>query len=98
VSLGGGAVLRDKNVKFMKRRGIVVFIDTPFEVIFERVKRNDRRPLASKLDYEGLYELYEKRRDIYLSAADVILCPKDNICDTYEEFIRVLKERDAIEE
>ncbi len=98
VSLGGGAVLREKNVKLMKRRGIVVLIDTPFEVIYERVKRNDRRPLAAKLDYDGLYELYEKRRDIYLSAADVILYPKDNIDDTYEEFVRLLKENKAAEQ
>ena len=98
VSLGGGAVLREKNVKFMKRRGLIVFIDTPFDVIFERVKRNDRRPLAASLDYNGLYELYEKRKDLYLSAADVILCPKDTVRDTYEEFIRLLKGKNAIEE
>ena len=97
VSLGGGAVLREKNVKLMKRRGIVVLIDTPFDVIYERVKRNDRRPLAKSLDYDGLYELYEKRRDAYLSAADVILTPKDNIEETYDEFIRILEENRAIE-
>ena len=45
ISCGGGVALRDENVAEMKKNGKVVLLTASPEVILERVKDNDDRPL-----------------------------------------------------
>ena len=42
---GGGIVLRPKNVDFLKRLGIIVWLDGNEETLFERASRARTRPL-----------------------------------------------------
>ena len=74
VSCGGGAVLREKNVEFMKNNGMVVLLTAEPETILERVKNDNNRPLL-KDNYSVKYirELLEKRSSPYKKAADVII-------------------------
>ncbi|MCL1789391.1 MAG: shikimate kinase [Oscillospiraceae bacterium] len=69
ISLGGGAVLRSKNVTFIKQRGILVFIDTDFETCYLRIKGDPDRPLAYEKSRNELEELYQARKKIYLENA-----------------------------
>lgn len=62
VSLGGGAVLDEKNRTFLQQ-GLWVFIDPPFEILKERIMRRTHRPLAKSV--EQLEELYKARRPFY---------------------------------
>ena len=98
VSLGGGSVLKDKNVKYMKRSGLIVFLDTPFEVVYERVRRNNRRPIARRLDKEGLRELFEERRKRYQKVADIIIASEYNVRDTYNKLMSELRYAGLAEE
>lgn len=97
VSLGGGAVMREKNLFFMKRTGLVVFINTPFEVIYERVKRNNRRPIVNRSTKEELEELYKARKPVYSAAADIVLNPNGEVEESFEELIEKLEGQKAIE-
>ena len=97
VSLGGGAAAKEKNVALMKRMGIVVFINTPFDVIYERVTRNNRRPIVNNSTKEELFELYKKREPIYLSAADIVLNPTGSVEESFNELIEELIKLKAIE-
>ena len=74
VSCGGGAVLREKNVEFMKNNGMVILLTAEPETILERVKNDNNRPLL-KGNYSVKYirELLEKRSSHYKKAADVII-------------------------
>ena len=45
ISCGGGVALRDENVAEMKKNGKVVLLTASPEVILERVKDSDDRPL-----------------------------------------------------
>ena len=74
VSCGGGAVLREKNVEFMKKNGMIVLLKAEPETILERVKNDNNRPLL-KDNYSVKYirELLEKRSSHYKKAADVII-------------------------
>lgn len=70
VALGGGAVLRRENVALIKKRGILVFIDTDFSVCRERIKDDNNRPLAYEKTIDELEKLYNERKRIYLDNAD----------------------------
>ncbi|MBR6359862.1 MAG: shikimate dehydrogenase [Lachnospiraceae bacterium] len=85
ISTGGGAVLREENVRALKRNGIVFFLDRSLE----RLKTTDSRPLSS--DREKLNELYKNRYDIYTASADAIIdgdLGKTDIVDIITAMIR----------
>ena len=67
ISTGGGAVLREENLRSLKRNGRLYFIDADFK----RLRATDNRPLSDTED--KLRRLYEERLDIYRSTADVIV-------------------------
>lgn len=67
ISTGGGAVLREENVRALKRNGKIYFINASPE----RLCPTDDRPLSDTA--EKLKKLYEERLDIYKSTADVVV-------------------------
>lgn len=71
ISTGGGAILREENVKCLKRNGKLFFIDADIK----RLKATDDRPLSDT--YEKLAKLYNERIDIYKSSADVVVPDMD---------------------
>ena len=75
ISTGGGAVLRDENVRCLKNNGRLFFIDAPLS----RLRATSDRPLSDT--DEKLAKLYAERIDIYKSAMDVLVpfmeTPKD---------------------
>lgn len=74
VSCGGGAALREQNVKEMKKNGKVVLLTASPEVILERVKDNDDRPLLrGNKNIEFISKMMEERRPKYEAAADIVV-------------------------
>ncbi len=71
IATGGGAVLRDINVKRLKRNGRIVFLDRPLS---ELVPTSDR-PLASSR--EAIEKKYNERYGRYLSVSDIRIEVKD---------------------
>ena len=67
IATGGGAVLREENVRHLKRNGKLFFLDAPLE----RLRATDDRPLADTED--KLAKLYTERRDVYRATADVVV-------------------------
>ncbi len=66
ISLGGGAFSIQENFDLAFQNGITLWLDTPYEVIEQRVARESHRPLA--IDLERMRRLYESRRDDYARA------------------------------
>jgi shikimate kinase len=65
-------------VKNLKKIGIVVFLDSPFEEIIKRIKTHPnaerklkKRPLLK--DLKKAKELYRQRRPEYLKLADIVV-------------------------
>jgi shikimate kinase len=77
VALGGGAWIEDVNRELIKRhRGISVWLDTSFEVCWERiVASGDDRPLGRTIAQAR--ELFEQREPIY-QLAQIRLQPLPN--------------------
>ncbi len=74
VATGGGCMVDPRNAEAAKAGGgTVIFIDTPFESCYERIKGDKRRPLAASSTREELLARFEARRPAYLAAADHIV-------------------------
>lgn len=74
ISTGGGFY----NVENLKKIGIVVFLDSPFEAILKRIKEHPnsekklkKRPLLN--DLKSAKKLYNARRPEYLKLADIVI-------------------------
>ena len=67
ISTGGGAVLREKNVRALQRNGRIFFIDAELS----RLRATDDRPLSNTED--KLARLYNERINIYRYTADVVV-------------------------
>jgi shikimate kinase len=69
---GGGIVLRNKNVKLLKRFGTIVWLDADAEILFERASRNTNRPLLETENPRHTFaQLLKARRPVYAKIADV---------------------------
>ena len=72
VATGGGIVTRPENVPLLRDLGCVVWLTADEDVLFERVSRNDRRPLLQTADPRAtLHTLLERRRPFYEACAHV---------------------------
>lgn len=75
LSLGGGAVTFERNVRVLKDNSyMIVFIDTDIDVIKHRLVDDTTRPLLRHNDIDALYS---KRLPIYKNASDIIVSCKD---------------------
>ena len=67
IATGGGAILRDDNVRRLRRNGRLIFLDRPPE----QLPVTDDRPLSR--DRQALMQRYAERIDRYRAVADVIV-------------------------
>ena len=67
ISTGGGAVLKEENVRALKRNGKLYFLNADLS----RLQATDSRPLSDT--QEKLARLYTERMGIYTGTADVVV-------------------------
>lgn len=67
IATGGGAVLREENVKELRSNGTLLFLDAPLETLMP----TGDRPLTATFD--DLKKRYEERYDIYCASADAVI-------------------------
>lgn len=73
ISCGGGTPVFHDNLAFMKANGCTVYIQASIGCIAERLKHTDAtRPLLDRQLEERLAELYEKRKNIYVLAHQIV--------------------------
>ena len=65
ISTGGGAILRDENIRALKRNGRIYFLDRPIE----KLVPTPDRPLSQ--DNEAIRRRYDERYERYASTCDV---------------------------
>lgn len=75
VSTGGGALAFDRNAQALKQNGGKIFLlDVPVELIEERLRDDDTRPLLNVPNRgEVLRTLYNKRLPLYRTCADFVI-------------------------
>lgn len=85
ISTGGGAVLRQENVRCLKRNGKIYFLDANLS----RLQATDSRPLSNTK--EKLKRLYDERIDLYRKTADVTV-PELPMPQKEAEYIKTKRE------
>ena len=66
VALGGGTFTNDHNIKLASDNGVTIWLDTPIEVIEQRIATETHRPLAH--DREQFRALFVARQTAYCRA------------------------------
>ena len=83
LSCGGGTVIKRENVDIIKENGVLVLLSAKPETIYERVKNSTDRPILNgNMNIEFITELMNKRKDVYLSVADLIIETDGKIIST----------------
>jgi shikimate kinase len=99
IATGGGAVLRYKNIKNLKRNGVVFFLEVGPESAYQRISKDPktatRRPrLTDKDPFTEIKEQVGFRKPYYLSAADVVIQTDGRaLDDVVKEILTHLKDR-----
>jgi shikimate kinase len=70
IATGGGIVTRPEHIAILREIGFVVWLRANEEIIFERVSRNNRRPLLQTENPRGtIARLLAERSPLYAAAA-----------------------------
>ncbi len=85
IATGGGAVLREENVSYLKGNGDILFLDAPLEAL---ISTKDR-PLTS--NPEDMKKRYEERYGIYTSCADLAVEVSRDLTENTEKILKVLQ-------
>ena len=91
VVTGGGIVEREENRLYMQESGTVVWIDTPFDLIWERIAADPNRPLVT--EREQVRRLFERRYSLYARVATVRLEGTASIEELTRAIETVLEEK-----
>ncbi len=88
ISLGGGCVLRDENVKNLKASSKIYYLRTKAETIIKRLKGDSSRPLLAGGLEEKVNSILSARAKIYESVADEIVDTDGRTPEEIAEIIR----------
>ena len=71
MATGGGVAKSKDNVEQLKKNGLIIYLESSAEKIFDNLKNNNTRPLLQNGDKLGkIKQLLESRRGVYEFAAD----------------------------
>ncbi len=73
IATGGGCLLKEENVKLLKRSGKIIYLRAKPETLIARLKGDTTRPLLAGGVEERINKLYEDRALVYEDAADIII-------------------------
>jgi|YNPMSStandDraft_2_1061718.scaffolds.fasta_scaffold00317_5 shikimate kinase len=100
ISLGGGTLSKEENLKIIKDNGLLIYLKLPPEILFERLKYKTDRPLikefVEKQDIEGLKKqilhLLAQREKFYNQSDLIIDAAKFNKVGFLVDHIKFLIE------
>ena len=95
LSTGGGAFMSERNREMISKFGVSVWLDADLNLLWNRVKHKDTRPLLRTPNpKQTLTEIYEARVPLYeLADLSVKAMPEYAISDMSNAVIEVLKSR-----
>ena len=98
LSTGGGAYLAEVNRRAIGEAGVAVLLDAPLDLLWERVRHKDTRPLLRTANPRAtLEEIYAQRAPVYgLAELHVTVDPGWSIAETTDQVIAVLRTRPDI--
>jgi shikimate kinase len=83
ISCGGGLPCYNDVILKLKTRGKVVFLDTPIDTIFQRLRNNCDRPLIKNKSKEEIMALNQARGIYYKMADERMIIEKNEFNKLY---------------
>ncbi len=100
ISTGGGVYLNPVNRRIISKKGVALWLRADLELLWNRVKHKDTRPLLLTADpFATLAELYELRNPVYgLAELHVDTLGEYAVQDTVDQVIgKLLSRPDVLE-
>lgn len=98
LALGGGSLQNQNITDLVKNNGILIFIDTPLNILIKRLNKNKKRPMINELNQHELQlkveRLLEERMPYYSQAHLTIKSEEMNVEETSDKIIEKLIEYD----
>ena len=91
ISTGGGILTKRENGAICNRLGVLVFLDLPFEVCYQRIKGDTNRPLVMQNTKEQLEDLFNRRRTVYLAESGLVLDADGSVQEVVARLEQALK-------
>tara|TARA_Y100000758_G_scaffold295000_1_gene252528 strand:- start:242 stop:766 length:525 start_codon:yes stop_codon:yes gene_type:complete len=82
---GGGLVIEKNNRKALSKHGITILLNTPIEIIYQRLLQdnNESRPLfIDSPNKKNLQNIWDSRKKYYKKCADLIIDTQNKSLDT----------------
>jgi shikimate kinase len=96
IACGGGAVINEKNAEIARSGGVVIFLDVPFEVCYERISGDTNRPLIANNTKQQVEEIYNSRYQIYKKHSSVLIDANNSpsmVADEIKQFVHIFSGR-----
>ncbi|QVK19201.1 shikimate kinase [Mycoplasmatota bacterium] len=93
IATGGGIILNQDNINFMKNNGITIYLKTSINELEKRLTNPEmkKRPLLKK---NSLYDIFEVRKELYDKASELTInCDNLSIETICEQIRSELKNR-----
>ena len=72
LSCGGGVIINNENIKFLKQNFLVVWLFSNIETSIKRITDNSR-PLINNNSLENIKKIYKKRLPLYAQTCDIAI-------------------------
>jgi shikimate kinase len=97
LATGGGAFMDVKTREAIRAHAVSIWIKAPVEILLQRVKRRDNRPLLKTGDPRATLERLLKEREPIYAEADLTIESEDGPhSQAVEQIVSVLKQRGAL--
>ena len=94
IATGGGFVLRDENVAYLKKNGKIFYLRAKKETLVSRVAGNSDRPLLAGDAEKRIEGLMQKRSARYETVADYTVdTDQRGVAEIAEEILRLAEGR-----
>ncbi len=93
IATGGGVVLKEENIKALRKKGFIIYLSANPRVILKRTDKNEERPLLSncKDPYKKIKEMLSFRKSYYEKADFKIDTSNLNPPEVVEKIIKFMQ-------
>ena len=91
IALGGGAFINETIRKTVEQKGYSIWLNQNPKTLIDRIKKNNKRPIASNLSNNELKDLLINRSKIYSKANYKIDCENMQKIEIVNKIIQLLK-------
>ena len=95
ISIGGGAFLNNKIRDKIKKNSYSFWLNWKIKTILNRITKNNRRPLALKLNKKDLINLYKKRVKFYKLSNFKVNCEGKNKNEIIHKISKIIKNENS---